>query len=535
MADENVPAQAPTDLMITYFYFLHGAFTTSAFVLAIYIQQFWNTLTEALEITLIDQAHQFVSPPSGDAIMDFVNQLGYTEVIHFVSRMALISNNIINAPYYNAYLEMVTKHDQKVAAEKEGKMKIVSAKQPKSKPAVKKESKPAPAPKSKASKERHSKASANKPPKPKPTKEKSTKTTLPQSTDNGKAVKVHKAKRQFQLVDEPDEEPAHSEPEPKLVHQGESDEDDMELAMQMSLETFQAQSQAHVSGVAIREPIAEATRPLLVVEDKGKAIVTEEQAAQSLLALYTPKRRSITDQFILQRRTPTTEEASTRPSAQPLDDTSANIGRDSPSPTDAETGARSDKSSSGDQGQAGPDPGRTPESQPPPEQEVMDEDQAGPDPGESREALTGPDPDPTQDEFMVDLYLKVHESLKFSADEHVFVEDPISSTETLSSMKNLEDAFAIGDQFINDRSTEDEPEKPNLEAEVGFMVTVPIYQAYSLVPPLATPIPVIDLSPPKPTSSTTQAPVFTATKATTTTPLPPPPQQHSSTESELAE
>ncbi|GJV24685.1 RNA-directed DNA polymerase, partial [Tanacetum coccineum] len=31
------------------------------------------------EITPIDQAHQFVSPPSGDAIMDFVNELGYTE------------------------------------------------------------------------------------------------------------------------------------------------------------------------------------------------------------------------------------------------------------------------------------------------------------------------------------------------------------------------------------------------------------------------------------------------------------------------
>ncbi|GJZ50093.1 hypothetical protein Tco_0604283 [Tanacetum coccineum] len=36
-----------------------------------------NLLREALEITPIDQAHQFVSPPSGDAIMDFVNELVY--------------------------------------------------------------------------------------------------------------------------------------------------------------------------------------------------------------------------------------------------------------------------------------------------------------------------------------------------------------------------------------------------------------------------------------------------------------------------
>ncbi|GKC28619.1 hypothetical protein Tco_1035913 [Tanacetum coccineum] len=284
------------------------AFTASASVPAIYIQQFWNTLTyeakirtysfeldetrfvldanllrEALEITLIDQTHQFVSPLSGEAIMDFVNQLGYTKVIHFVSRMAaqisqifwgiitssnvdyaeliweefvqaiqtfltdkanlggptkkgrkdkahvisycwftkliiyhlgrihnihqrstspfhlaeddlklgnlkfvpkgeedevfgmpipneLISNNIRNTSYYNAYLEMVAKHDQKVAAQKEGKKKSASTKQPKPKPAIEKSNKPAPAPKPKVAKENPSKAFTAKPPKPKPAK-----------------------------------------------------------------------------------------------------------------------------------------------------------------------------------------------------------------------------------------------------------------------------------------------------------------------------------------------------------------------------
>ncbi|GJR62592.1 hypothetical protein Tco_1504754 [Tanacetum coccineum] len=56
--------------------------------------------------------------------------------------------------------------------------------------------------------------------------------------------------------------------------------------------------------------------------------------------------------------------------------------------------------------------------------------------------------------------------------------------------------FTIGDQFINDKATEDEPEKLNVESEVVTMVTVPIYQASSSVPPLSTPV--IDLSPPKP-------------------------------------
>nr|GEZ27143.1 retrovirus-related Pol polyprotein from transposon TNT 1-94 [Tanacetum cinerariifolium] len=58
---------------------------------------------DALEITPIDQAHQFVSPSSSDAIMDFVNELGYTEVIHFVSRMAM--NNLYHP--WKAILSMI--------------------------------------------------------------------------------------------------------------------------------------------------------------------------------------------------------------------------------------------------------------------------------------------------------------------------------------------------------------------------------------------------------------------------------------------
>ncbi|GJZ09021.1 hypothetical protein Tco_0543304 [Tanacetum coccineum] len=570
MADENIPAPAPTrsDDQILPFV---AAFTASDSVPAIYIQRFWNTLTyvekagtyrfqldenwftldanllrEALEITPIDQAHLFVTPPSGDAIMDFVNELGYPQTsghdrpkypvlrmlwgiitsinadfaelmweefvqaiqtfllirpiwevllirrstspfhlaeedlrlgnLKFVPKgeedevfgmpipNELISNNIRNARYYNAYLEMIAKHDQKVAAKKEGKKKSARTKQPKPKPAIEKSSKPAPTPKLKVTKEKTSKASTAKPLKPKTAKEKSTK-----------------------LVDKPDEEPAHSESEPEPEQEGASEEYDMKRAIQM-------------------------------IEGKGKAIVTEEQAAQALLAPHTLKRRSTTNQFILQRRTSTTEEASTGPSAQPQDDTSANILRDSPSPADAETRAESDKTNIGgdteilqiaeelgedvtnqvnleektaklDQDQVGSDPGESLESRPQPEQVHMDEDQARPDPEISCVALAGPDPKPTHEEFMADLYPK--------------------------------DVYAIGDQFINDKSTYDEPGKLNLEAEVVSMVTVLIYQASSSVPPLSTPV--IDLSPPKPASSTTQTPIFTATTTKKTTPLPHPP------------
>nr|GEU95561.1 hypothetical protein [Tanacetum cinerariifolium] len=371
--------------------------------------------TEALEITHIDQANQFVSPPSGDVIMNFVNELGYTEAqipnssdalrhnykthniyqrsaspfhlakedlrhgnLKFIPKgkddevfgmpipNELISNNIRNAPYYNAYLEIVAKHDRKVAAEKGGKKKPATAKQLKSNPVKEKSSKPAPAPKPKGTQV--------KPAKPSPAKH----------SKFGKVLKTHKGKSSLQLVDE--DEPTQPEPKPETEPEHQ-----------------------------------EATRTLFVVEGKKKAIATEEQAAQLLLALHTPKRRITTDQFIFKRRTPAIEEASTGPSVQPQDDASANIVRESSSPADAETVADTDKTNSG--------------------------------------------------------------------------EEPLSSIGTLSSMKNLDDAYTIGDQFLNDKSTEDDPGKLNVEAEVVSMVTVPIYQASSSAPPLSTPI--IDLSPPK--------------------------------------
>nr|GEY43745.1 hypothetical protein [Tanacetum cinerariifolium] len=123
---------------------------------------------------------------------------------------------------------------------------------------------------------------------------------------------------------------------------------------------------------------------------------------------------------------------------------STNIVHEFPSPVDAETGADSDKTTSEtaelDEGQARSDPGKTLESRPPPEQEFMEEDQAGLDPRVSRVALAGPNPEPTHKEFMDNMYPDVHGSLKLPVDEHVILEEPLSSSETLSSMKNLDDA-----------------------------------------------------------------------------------------------
>ncbi|GJW50793.1 hypothetical protein Tco_0092144 [Tanacetum coccineum] len=378
-----------------------------------------------------------------------------------------ITDNIKNAPYYNAYLEMVAKHDYKITAEKGGKKKPATTKQLKPKPVKEKSTKPAPAQKPKVSQE--------KPLKPSPVKK----------VSKGKVGKVRKGKSGFQLVDE--EEQVEREPEPEP--QGEGEEYDIERAIQMSLESFQAPGQAPVGGVAICEPVVEATRQLPVVEGKGKAIATDEQAAQSLLDLHKPKKTI----------------------------------HNTPSPIDAETGAATDKTNSEgdteilnigeeqgedvadkvnleektaeiDEGQAGSDPGKTPESRPPSEHVHMEEDQAGPYPGQSHVALAGPDPESMHDDFIATVYPQVHESLKHPDEEHVHVENPLSSTGTLSSMKNL-DAYTYGDQFFNDKPTEEELDKANMETEVESMVTVLIHQASFSVPPLSTSV--IDLTPPK--------------------------------------
>ncbi|GJV00775.1 hypothetical protein Tco_1330045 [Tanacetum coccineum] len=289
-------------------------------------------------------------------------------------------------------------------------------------------------------------------------KEKSTKTSPLKKVDKGKVRKVQKGKSSLQLVDE--EEQVHPEPEPQV----EDEEYDLQRGIQMSLESFQKHGQAPV----------------------------------------------------FQRRTPATEDASTGPSTQPEDDTSANIVCDTLSLTDAETGADTDKTNSEgdteilyigeeqgkdmsnkvyleektakiDEGQAGSDPRKTPESRPPPEHVLMEEDQPGPNPGQSHVALAGPNPELMHDDFVATVYPKVHERLKHTTEEHVHMENPLSSSGTLSSMKNLEDNFTF-------------------------------------IPPLSTPV--IDLTPPKHVSSTIQELVFTTTTATTTTLPPPPPPQH---------
>ncbi|GKB45668.1 hypothetical protein Tco_0896421 [Tanacetum coccineum] len=248
-------------------------------------------------------------------------------------------------------------------------------------------------------------------------------------------------------------------------------------------EDEEAHGQALVGGVAFREPAASSiTQNLLVVE--------------------------------------VTQDVTIGPSAQPEDDTSTNMVRESSSPADAETDAVMKSSISeadteilsvGEELPQGEEVSKTVTLE---ETTIdVDEGQAGSD----------PDPEPMHDDFVATIYPQVHEILKHTTKENVHLENPLSSSGTLFSMKNLDETF--GDQFFNDKPTK-EPRKTNVETEVESMVTVPIHQASPTSSPLFTPI--IDLSPSKPVSTSAPELIFTATTVTTTTTLPLPQQQSSS-------
>ncbi|GKD81573.1 hypothetical protein Tco_1348412, partial [Tanacetum coccineum] len=461
MAEENVPAPAPTrsDEHILPFQCMVTCWKGQSSLGS-------TKIAKESYLPHLNSAHPFVSPPAGHQAMDFVNELGYPKEIHFVSKM---HEELVQAIHiffaHRANLNIPGKKPTPHVIPYYRFTKLIIFylgsehnihRRPKSPVHVTGDDFLLGNLKFVPKGEKDELALVEQ---IKPVKDKTSKPTPLKKIRKGKVMKVCKEKRSDRLVDEEDEEPQPAS-EPHV-------EDD-EYNLQRGI-----------------------TQRLLVAEGKGKGIATDEQVAHSLLELQKPKKQSTTDQYIFQRRIPVTQDAPTGPSAQPQDDTSKNVVRDTPSPADAETGADTEKSNSEvelDEGQAGSDPGNTLESPPSP-----DEDQAGSNPRQRHH----------------------------TTEEHIYIENPLSSSETLSSMKNLDDALTFGDQFLNDKPIEEDSGKANVETEVESMVTVSIHQAPSSAPPLSTPI--IDLTPPKPISPSAQEPVFTATTATTTTTLLPPP------------
>ncbi|GKB76690.1 hypothetical protein Tco_0943585 [Tanacetum coccineum] len=335
--------------------------------------------------------------------------------------------------------------------------------------------------------------------------------------------KVRKGKLSFQLVDEDDEAQHESVPqeEEKGEGEGEGADADIERAIKLSLDpTFLPQGRAPVGGVTIRDPVSKTTTKLPEVVGKGKAIITEEQVAHSLIDMSKKKRT--TDKFILVRRDQAPHDSTIGPSSQPKDDTSEKVIHESSSTSDSErtesetevAAPKGDKElgevdsstvSSGvsipisTQGQAGSDPEKAhealvsiPVSDPEkahealagPDPEPMNEDQTGSDSGNLHVSLAGPNPEHMDDEFLATAYPKVHENLKLITDERVIDDKPESHSGFMSSMKNLDDTFNFGDQFLYDKPTEDNQEKSKVREESHSTIPDPSHQIVTSPPPL---------------------------------------------------
>nr|GEZ48516.1 monodehydroascorbate reductase [Tanacetum cinerariifolium] len=300
-------------------------------------------------------------------------------------------------------------------------------------------------------------------------------------------------------------------------------------------------------------------QPLPKVPRKGKAKVTEEQVAHDLLSLQKRKKKSPADQYIFQRRTstPTGSSRHDEPLYAELEQFESEESK--------KVVSGADEGGQGEgEGQAGSDPGAQVEGQTGSDAGAQYEGQARSNPDENSKGQAGPDPgnagadvqsipshvvqagsnrehmdldaadvslQPSTEQldegFTATAYPKVQENLRLTVKEQVLLEDPASSSGTLSSLQHLSKYISFGNLFFSDKPSDADNDKATTETEVESMVSVTIQQDMSLIPPMTSPIIDLTLRPESPK-------VHQQFKATTTTIttilLPPPAQQQSTTE-----
>ncbi|GKF56517.1 hypothetical protein Tco_0166857 [Tanacetum coccineum] len=118
------------------------------------------------------------------------------------------------------------------------------------------------------------------------------------------------------------------------------------------------------------------------------------------------------------------------------------------------------------------------------------------------------------EEFLATAYPKVHENLKLITDERIIDDKPESHSSSMSSMKNLDDTFNFGDQFLHDKPTEDEQEKSKVREESDSTVPDSSHQIATLTPPVISPF--TDVSSTKPSLLVTPPPINTEATTITT-------------------
>nr|GEW72003.1 hypothetical protein [Tanacetum cinerariifolium] len=255
------------------------------------------------------------------------------------------------------------------------------------------------------------------------------------------------------------------EKEPRV----DDEEADVQRALEESLKSIYDAPRGSLPPVVIREPESGKYQPLLEVQGKGKEKVTDEHVARDLLTLQTPKKKSPADKFIFQRCTSTPTGSS---------------GHNESSSLYAELWLMDSE--------AGPNPSDAASSQPLPSSVIHD----------------GPNLE----------HMDLEENLKLTVEEKVILEEPVSSTWTLSSLQHLTKDLSFGYLFFNDKPSEADNKKITVETKGESMVSVTIQQDTSSIPPMKTPV--IDLTS-RPESRASGSPG--AFRSSQVLPPPPPP------------
>nr|GEW11912.1 hypothetical protein [Tanacetum cinerariifolium] len=417
------------------------AFTASSTIPSIYIQQFWDTVRydkDALQITPVNENQSFTSPPSSDALINFVNELGYPKLVRNLSNV--ITNDmfqpwtelttIINlcltgktswferprAPVLQILWGVVTRAHIDYAERiwEEFTQSIHTFIDDKRNLA------------------QHTYG-----------KKKATLIVIP-SIRFTKLIIYHlQRKHKFHprtdsLLHFPNEEPVLgylkfsakgtkrevfgmpipgslittdiqgasfyqeylakwpsikvAEDVPVKEPRVDDEEADVQRALEESMKSMYDVPWGPLPPVVIREPKFGKYQPLPEVPGKGKGKVTEEQVARDLLNLQTYKNKSHVDQYIFQRRTSIPSGSSRHDESSSL---YAELGLTDSKEESKEVIPGTDVGGQG-KGQARPDPGAQAKVQARPDPCAQDEGQAGSNPDEQHKGQAGPDPSNTE-------------------------------------------------------------------------------------------------------------------------------------------
>nr|GEW89701.1 hypothetical protein [Tanacetum cinerariifolium] len=306
---------------------------------------------------------------------------------------------------------------------------------------------------------------------------------------------------------------------------------DMQKALEGSLKSVFDVPRGSLLPVVIREPESGKYQPLPEVSRKGKAKVTEEQVAHDLLSLQKPKKKS-----------PSESEKESEKVVPGADEGGQGEGQVGSEPGAQAEGQTRPDAGTQDEGQAGSNPDEQSEGQARPDSgNAGVDEQSMPSPvvhaGSDREHMdldvadVSPQPSTEQmDEgFTAMAYPKFQENLKLTVEELVLLKEPASSSGIISSLQHLSKYISFGDLFFSDKPSDANNDKANAKTEVESMMSVPVQQDMSLIPPMTSPI--IDLTsrPKSPKVHQQFKATTTETTTTTTTTLPPPPSQQQST------